>query len=78
MAMAELGPKGLSFSVLDQILPKLTLCEQEKHYRLNLETTSLTSARNMVLEVMLTAENQTFKKDLLAKEVQESLEAKGV
>ena len=27
LAMEELGPKGLAFSVLDQILPKLTLCE---------------------------------------------------
>jgi len=64
-------------SSLSQFLAKLTIFVNDRYYLKQLDTSELTSARNMLLEIMLQTDASTQKKELIAS-AQSKLTEKGI
>jgi len=64
-------------SSLSQFLAKLTIFVNDRYYLKQLDTSELTSARNMLLELMLQTDASTQKKELIAS-AQSKLTEKGI
>lgn len=64
-------------SSLSQFLAKLTIFVNDRYYLKQLDSSELTSARNMLLEIMLQTDASTQKKELIAS-AQSKLTEKGI
>lgn len=83
IAMQHLRPVGLEMDSIEHYIGGLTLQVEGKHYLNFLEhnharNDSLTSTRNLILEIILKAPRRQVKKSSLVKEVLEAAQERGV
>ena len=78
LAMASLEPVGLEMDSLAKYLASVLETANGKYYQKNLASAALTSTRNLIIEILITAKNQQVKKNLLVKEVTKALDDKKV
>ena len=78
MSMKLLRPLGLEMDSLIPYLNKFTIVADDKYYRLDLDTPEETSARNLIIELLMRAERNQFKKSALLKEVSLGLRVQNV
>ena len=71
--MQYLQPVGLEMDALADNLPRLVEEANGKYFRKQLENQTLTNARNMLIEIMINARNNQFKKSGLLLEIQRGL-----
>ena len=71
--MKYLRPLGQEMDSLTFYLAHVTEQIDGKYYQKNLASDALTSTRNLIIEVIMMAKNQQFKKTMLVKEVMQAL-----
>ena len=67
--MSHLRPIGLEMDSIEHTFPVFATIFEDKYYPKSIGDQKLTNTRNMIIEILVKAERNQFKKNLLVKEV---------
>ena len=67
--MSHLRPIGLEMDSIEHTFPSFSIQFDNKYYPKSLGDQRLTNTRNVIIEILIKAEKNQFKKNMLVKEV---------